>query len=114
MSLTHKKSIPSAKKIAWSLVAFTLSLPVTGEESKAPVINSPKKPPLVIETQVKGSQEQPTVIYIMPWQGIEPTVIIDTDNAKITLPNFKPINPKQFKQQSALFYKLHLNSDIEN
>ena len=114
MSQTHRKSISCDKKIACSLVAFILSLPVTGEELKPTVTAHANKTPVVIETQVKGSQEQPKVIYIMPWQGIETPVIIDTDNPKITLPNFKPINPKQFKQQSALFYKLHLNSEIEN
>jgi len=61
--------------------------------------------PLVIKSQVKGSQEQPNVIYIMPWQGIENPISIDGDTQKIVLPHFKPINPKSFKKQARLFHK---------
>lgn len=70
--------------------------------------NSLTKAPLVIKSQVKGSQEQPNVIYIMPWQGIENPISIEGNKQKIVLPNFKPINPKSFKQQASLFYKVNL------
>jgi hypothetical protein len=69
-------------------------------------VNSQKKP-LIIESQVKGSQEQPNVIYIMPWQGIAEPIMIEGNKQKIALPNFKPINPKTFKKQAALFYSVN-------
>ncbi|MCI2284451.1 hypothetical protein L3081_14975 [Colwellia sp. MSW7] len=78
------------------------------EIEEVPAATTPfsKKTPVIIETQVKGSQEQPNVIYIMPWQGTEKPVIIEGNNSKITMPNFKPINPKEFKKQTTTFYKL--------
>ena len=63
--------------------------------------------PLVIQSQVKGSQEQPNVIYIMPWQGIENPISIENNQRKISLPTFKPVNPKTFKAQVALFAAKH-------
>lgn len=71
--------------------------------------NAVNRSPLVIESQVKGSQEQPNVIYIMPWQGIENPVIIEGGKQKINMPHFKPINPKQFKQKSSDFYHDKVN-----
>ena len=71
--------------------------------------HSAKKAPLVIKSQVKGSQEQPNVIYIMPWQGIENPIRIEGNTQKIVLPHFKPINPKTFKKQARLFYKVNSN-----
>ncbi|MCW8864471.1 MAG: hypothetical protein OQK22_06240, partial [Colwellia sp.] len=56
-----------------------------------------------------GSQEQPNVIYIMPWQGIETPVSIEGNKQKIMLPQFKPINPKLFKKQATLFYNLNVS-----
>lgn len=73
------------------------------------ILNSQNKP-LVIESQVKGSQEQPNVIYIMPWQGIEEPIMIEGNKQKISLPNFKPINPKVFKKQAALFYNMNVKN----
>jgi hypothetical protein len=67
--------------------------------------NLSKKVPLVINSQVKGSQEQPNIIYIMPWQGIENPIRIEGNMDKISLPHFKPINPKLFRKQARLFYK---------
>jgi formylmethanofuran dehydrogenase subunit D len=64
-----------------------------------------RKGPLVIQSQVKGSQEQPNVIYIMPWQGIDNPITINNNKRSITLPTFKPINPKVFKAQVARFAK---------
>ena len=66
---------------------------------------------MVIESQVKGSQEQPKVTYIMPWQAIENRVVINTHQQKAVLPKFKPINPKTFKQQATLFHRLNLKKD---
>ncbi len=84
------------------------------KEDKAAMTVSSKQAPVVIETQVKGSQEQPTVIYILPWQGIDTPIIIEGEHAKIAMPNFKPINPKQFKKQATQLHNLHFNNDTEN
>ena len=78
------------------------------------IIHTSKKDPLVIESQVKGSQEQPKVIYVMPWQNIENPIIIEGNNQKIILPDFKPINPKTFKKQSMHFYKVNLKKIESN
>lgn len=43
----------------------------------------------------------------MPWQGIEEAIIIEGSKQKIVLPKFKPINPKVFKKQAALFYNVN-------
>lgn len=65
----------------------------------------PKSQPqtLVIQSQVKGSQEQPNVIYIMPWQGVDKVIEVKGKKRTISLPNFKPINPRDFKEQVRLF-----------
>jgi len=54
---------------------------------------------VTIESTVKGSQEQPKVLYIMPWQGISQPITVKNQEVHLTLPNFKPINPKHFRQQ---------------
>lgn len=91
------------------LIVFSLiSSQVIAAESEAITIkknNLSKKVPLVINSQVKGSQEQPNIIYIMPWQGIENPIRIEGNMHKISLPHFKPINPKSFRKQARLFYK---------
>ena len=99
-----------------SIIVYTSSLTVVAQEvkvvnevkeekeEKPAIIASSKQAPVVIETQVKGSQEQPTVIYIMPWQGINTSVIIEGEHSKITMPRFKPIHPKQFKKQTTQLY----------
>ena len=53
---------------------------------------------LIIESQVKGSQAQPKVIYIVPWQNMQSSVDIEQPQAEIRLPEIKPIYPKAFKQ----------------
>ena len=60
---------------------------------------------VTIESQVKGSQEQPNVIYIMPWQGISHPVTIKDNKHEVVLPQFKPITPKIFKQQLNSYYQ---------
>lgn len=61
--------------------------------------------PLIIQSQVKGSQEQPNVIYIMPWQGVEQVIEVKGKKRTIQLPNFKPIHPRAFKEQVNNFAK---------
>lgn len=59
--------------------------------------------PVVIESQVTGSQEQPKVLYITPWQGINQPIVIEDKAMQITLPTFAPINPKLFQQEVQAF-----------
>jgi len=54
---------------------------------------------LTIESKVTGSQEQPKVLYIMPWQGIANPITINDQKTELTMPQFKPINPKIFKKE---------------
>lgn len=60
---------------------------------------------VMIESQVKGSQEQPNVIYIMPWQGISQPVSINDNHQQVVLPKFSPLNPKTFRKQLNHFYQ---------
>lgn len=120
--LITKLVIKPITTIALSIIVYTLSLTVVAQEvkvvnelkeeieekeekeEKPAIIASSKQAPVVIETQVKGSQEQPTVIYIMPWQGINTPVIVEGERSKIAMPRFKPIHPKQFKKQTTQLY----------
>jgi len=62
-----------------------------------------KAAPLIIQSQVKGSQEQPKVIYIMPWQGVDKVIEVKGKQRTIKLPHFKPINPRDFRKQVRAF-----------
>ncbi len=66
-------------------------------------IKASKNAPLIIQSQVKGSQEQPNVIYIMPWQGVDQVIEVKGKRRTIKLPHFNPINPKVFKAQVRFF-----------
>ena len=61
------------------------------------------KAPVIIRSQVKGSQEQPNVIYILPWQGVNKVIEVEGKQRTIKLPEFQPINPRKFKQQVKQF-----------
>ena len=54
---------------------------------------------MTIESKVTGSQEQPKVLYIMPWQGIANPISIKDKKTQLAMPEFKPINPKTFKKE---------------
>lgn len=71
--------------------------------NKTSNVNAKKVEPLIIQSQVKGSQEQPNVIYIMPWQGVDQIIEVKGKARTIKLPHFKPINPKVFKEQVRFF-----------
>jgi hypothetical protein len=62
-----------------------------------------KAAPLIIQSQVKGSQEQPKVIYIMPWQGVDEVIEVKGKQRTIKLPHFNPINPRDFREQVRTF-----------
>jgi hypothetical protein len=75
--------------IVFSLSTVTL---VFASEEKA-------KQTLTIESKISGSQEQPKVLYIMPWQGITDPITVTDSGMQLTLPTFRPINPKVFKKE---------------
>jgi hypothetical protein len=78
-----------------AMVLLVGSAQVVANDAPATQANKP----VVIESQVTGSQEQPKVLYIMPWQGITTPIEINNKDMRLTLPEFKPINPKAFRQQ---------------
>lgn len=63
------------------------------------------KSPYIIETLVQGSQEQPNVIYITPWQDNQKAVSIQGQSLQVLLPTLTPVNPKIFKQQLNNYYQ---------
>lgn len=63
------------------------------------------KTPYIIETLVQGSQEQPNVIYITPWQENEKAVSIQGQSLRVSLPQLAPVNPKLFKKQLINYYQ---------
>lgn len=73
------------------------------KQNKTSNVKANKVAPLIIQSQVKGSQEQPNVIYIMPWQGVDQVIAVKGKTRTIKLPHFKPINPKVFKEQVRFF-----------
>lgn len=67
----------------------------------------------VIETQVQGSQEQPKVIYITPWQELNSTLNIEEHELRIRLPALAPINPKVFRDNVNSYYQQQKSSNKE-
>jgi hypothetical protein len=59
----------------------------------------------IIETRVQGSQEQPNVIYITPWQENDKAVNIQGQSLRVSLPQLAPVNPKLFKKQLINYYQ---------
>ena len=79
--------------------------PLMVNTSVAKTLSTKNSEPVLIESQVKGSQEQPKVLYIMPWRGIETPIQITENKRIIAMPTFKPINPKAFKNEVNRYYK---------
>lgn len=67
----------------------------------------------VIETQVQGSQEQPKVIYITPWQELNSTLNIEEHELRIRLPALAPVNPKVFRDNVNSYYQQQKSSNKE-
>ncbi|UAL44980.1 hypothetical protein K8B83_09315 [Shewanella inventionis] len=83
----------------FTALLLSVSAQVMANDEVTPQKANSSNKPVVIESQVTGSQEQPKVLYIMPWQGITSPIDINNKDMRLTLPEFKPINPKAFKQQ---------------
>lgn len=75
------------------------------EQEKSEASQLVKVSGYVIESQVQGSQEQPKVLYITPWQELASVVDIDDPELAIRLPAFKPIMAKTFKQKVQAYYR---------
>lgn len=58
-----------------------------------------KSTTITIESKVKGSQEQPNVIYITPWQDNTSVINIENQKTIVKLPQLKPVNPVLFKKK---------------
>jgi hypothetical protein len=69
------------------------------EQQLEPKAISKVQQSVTIESKITGSQEQPKVLYIMPWQGNTNQITITDKEMQLTLPSFKPIHPKAFKQE---------------
>jgi len=87
---------------------FLLSLSVfNAQAQQKEIISGEKKVATVyvIETQVQGSQEQPKVLYITPWQELDSSISIDEHNLTIRLPKLSAINPKVFRKKVNSYYQ---------
>jgi hypothetical protein len=94
------------KILQYTVLAFITVIVLTNKVEATEVslnIKGSKGSPLIIQSQVKGSQEQPNVIYILPWQGVDQVIEVKGKTRTIKLPHFKPINPKVFKEQVRFF-----------
>jgi len=92
------------KVIAILVFIFTNIVTSVQAEEVEPKTMTVEKPPaktktLTIESKVTGSQEQPKVLYIMPWQGIANPITIKDKKLQLAMPEFKPINPKVFRKE---------------
>lgn len=102
------------------LSAFSLTLLLStaqaqqtpkSESKKSASENTPAT--YVIETQVQGSQEQPKVIYITPWQELNSTLNIEEHELRIRLPALAPVNPKVFRDNVNSYYQQQKSSNKE-
>lgn len=97
--------------IMW-LLTPTLNAQQSEENNKSEKTKNNKSTALIIESQVKGSQEQPKVIYILPWQGVSKPITINKQQNKTVLPSFEPINPKEFRMQVSAFHREHSKTSV--
>lgn len=55
---------------------------------------------LTIESKITGTQEQPRVISIVPWQGVnEPEYIGEEMELEMVVDVFKPLERESFKRE---------------
>ena len=104
---------PSLALLAFTYISSVNSVHAEEVETQKTVLPTLKiqektkqtKTPYIIETRVQGSQEQPNVIYITPWQENEKAVSIQGQSLRVLLPQLAPINPKYFKKQLINYYQ---------
>lgn len=98
--------------LAFLLLCGFLSSLSYAQEKLAKRITTDK--PMMIESQVKGSQEQPNVIYIMPWQSIDHTIPEYALPKAHTELQFKPVNPKEFRRKVNAFALKQKHAAMQN
>ncbi|MBU2870781.1 hypothetical protein [Colwellia sp. E2M01] len=91
------------KKLFQPRLLWLTALVLLSQIAFSAKISAEEVTPVIIQSQVKGSQEQPNVIYIMPWQGVEQIIEVKGKERTIKLPQFSPIHPKAFKLQVQAF-----------
>ena len=104
---------PSLALLAFTYISSVNSVhaeEVETQKTVLPTLKIPEKTKqtktlYIIETRVQGSQEQPNVIYITPWQENEKAVSIQGQSLRVLLPQLAPINPKYFKKQLINYYQ---------
>jgi len=104
---------PSLALLAFTYISSVNSVhaeEVETQKTVLPTLKIPEKTKqtntlYIIETRVQGSQEQPNVIYITPWQENEKAVSIQGQSLRVLLPQLAPINPKHFKKQLINYYQ---------
>ena len=104
---------PSLALLAFTYISCVNSVhaeEVETQKTVLPTLKIPEKTKqtntlYIIETRVQGSQEQPNVIYITPWQENEKAVSIQGQSLRVLLPQLAPINPKHFKKQLINYYQ---------
>ncbi len=74
-------------------------------KQESTVKDKANQPTYVIKTLVQGSQEQPNVIYITPWQENEKAINIQGQSLQVSLPKPIPVTPKAFKKKIRAFHQ---------
>jgi len=92
----------SSSFFAVSEAVMATELATESDKQESTVKN---KSSYVIETLVQGSQEQPNVIYITPWQENEKAIIIQGQSLQVSLPKLMPVTPKAFKKKIRAFHQ---------
>jgi hypothetical protein len=95
----------------WGVIPLTLL--VLSFSSLSEEKGRSKKTTYIIETLVEGSQEQPNVIYITPWQENEQAINIHKPLLEISLPKAVPIVPKAFNKKLNIYNKQEIERNTQ-
>lgn len=93
-----------SKALKISSAFFAIGLLLNSYANAQESEKAAKKPAYVIESVVQGSQEQPNVIYITPWQEDTKAVVIQEQSLQVSLPKLTPVQAKAFKQKLSRYY----------
>ncbi|EWH08216.1 hypothetical protein DS2_18528 [Catenovulum agarivorans DS-2] len=99
------KKLSIVVKLIAGLVLFTVFTSIKSvsanqnPNSAASSTSSGKK--VVINSQVKGEQAQPNVLYIMPWQNMTPNIQINQPKTQLVLPQLTPVYFNQLQAMSS-------------
>jgi len=93
------KLVKTIRMLTVFCTGFVITAQAEEVKSDTKTAEKSAKKTLTIESKVTGSQEQPKVLYIMPWQGIANPISIKDKEPQLAMPEFKPINPKIFRKE---------------